>query len=239
VVESDADFSRLSGKEPRLESKLRSLIPTLETSSNSSSILALQITLFPNQGFSLGLTTHHVIMDGKTSTNFHKSWAHICKYGTIPQGFVLPTHSDRTVINVSVGLEFKILQLLSYLSGDVDNDTRTLKSPSAKEIDDDLVRVTLQLSQENIKKLKERTKNESTRSDLYLSTFVVKYAYVLTCVVKARGGNVDRPIRFMYAADFRNRLDPSVPLTYFGNCVLPIDIHFGRRWVCEWRGDSK
>jgi len=178
-------------------------------------------------------------MDGKTSTNFHKSWAHICKYGTIPQGFVLPTHSDRTVINVSVGLEFKILQLLSYLSGDVDNDTRTLKSPSAKEIDDDLVRVTLQLSQENIKKLKERTKNESTRSDLYLSTFVVKYAYVLTCVVKARGGNVDRPIRFMYAADFRNRLDPPVPLTYFGNCVLPIDIHFGRRWVCEWRGDSK
>ncbi|OAP07036.1 hypothetical protein AXX17_AT3G32740 [Arabidopsis thaliana] len=74
----------------------------------------------------------------------------------------------RTVINVSVGLEFKILQLLSYLSGDVDNDTRTLKSPPAKEIDDDLVRVTLQLSQENIKKLKERTKNESTRSDLYL-----------------------------------------------------------------------
>ncbi|AEE77601.1 unnamed protein product [Arabidopsis thaliana] len=38
-------------------------------------------------------------------------------------------------------------------------------------------------------------------------------------------GSVDRPIRFIYAADFRNRLDPPVPLTYFGNCVLPIDFN--------------
>ncbi|KAG7633036.1 Transferase [Arabidopsis suecica] len=41
----------------------------------------------------------------------------------------------------------------------------------------------------------------------------------------AHGGSVDRPIRFIYAADFRNRLDPPVPLTYFGNCVLPIDFN--------------
>lgn len=36
---------------------------------------------------------------------------------------------------------------------------------------------------------------------------------------------MDRPVRFMYAADFRDRLDPPVPLTYFGNCVLPIDFY--------------
>lgn len=130
-------------------------------------------------------------MDSKTSTKFHNSWAHIRKYGTIPQHFDLPTLLDRTVINVPVELELKIFQLLPYLSGDKDN-LRTLKFPPAKENDQDLVRVMLELSQENIKKLKERAKNESTQSDLYLSTFVVTYAYVLTCVVKARGGCIDR-----------------------------------------------
>lgn len=223
VAETDADFSCISGKELRLETELRSLVPELQISSDSASVLSLQVTLFPNQGFSIGTTVHHVVMDGNTASKFHKSWAHICKYGTIPQDFDLPTVLDRNVINVPTGLEPKIFQLLPYLLEDKDN-ARTLNVPPTKEIDD-VVRVTLELSQENIKKLKERAKNESTRSDLYLSTFVVTYAYVLTCVVKARGGNVDRPVRFMYAADFRDRLDPPVPLTYFGNCVLPIDFY--------------
>ncbi|EOA25853.1 hypothetical protein CARUB_v10019231mg [Capsella rubella] len=220
VAETDTDFSRVSSKELRLETELRFLIPELEISSDSTSLLALQITLFPNQGFSIGFTTHHVIMDGKTALNFHNTWAHLCKYGTIPQDLDLPLVLDRKVINVPARLESKILQLLQ----DDKDDARTLKAPPAKDIED-VVRVTLELSQENIKKLKERAKNGSTRSDLYLSTFVVTYAYVLTCVIKARGGSVDRPVRFMYAADFRNRLDPPVPLTYFGNCVLPIDFY--------------
>ncbi|XP_010425762.1 PREDICTED: BAHD acyltransferase At3g29680 [Camelina sativa] len=223
VAETDADFSRVSSKEIRLETELRSFIPKLEVSSESTSLFSLQVTLFPNQGFTIGITTHHVIMDGKTATKFHNSWAHICKYGTIPQDLDLPLVLDRTVINVPTGLEFKMLQLLPYLSKDRDN-ARTLKVPPAKDIKD-VVWFTLQLSQENIEKLKERAKNESIRSDLYLSTFVVTYAYVLTCVVKARGGSVDRPVRFMYAADFKNRLVPPVPLTYFGNCVLPIDFY--------------
>ncbi|KAG7564092.1 Transferase [Arabidopsis suecica] len=201
VAVSDDDFSLISSKELRLETELRPLIPELEISSHSASLLALQVILFPNQGFTIGISTHHVIMDGKTSTKFHNSWAHICKHGTIPQDFDIPTLSDHKVINVPPGLEFKILQLLPYLSGDEDNartlnyywENRRSTEIDAKEIDDDLVRVTLELSQENIKKLKERAKNESTRSDLYLSTFVVTYAYVLTCLVKARGGCVDRP----------------------------------------------
>ncbi|KAG7627063.1 BAHD acyltransferase [Arabidopsis thaliana] len=224
VAESEADFSRISDKVLCLETELRSLVPELQVSSDSASLLSLQITLFPNQGFSIGTTVHHVVMDGKTASKFHKSWAHICKHGTTPQDFDLPTVLDRTVINVPAGLEQKIFQLSSYISEEKDY-ARTLTLPPAKEIDNDVVRVTLELTEVDIEKLKERAKNESTRSDLHLSTFVVSYAYVLTCMVKSCGGDANRPVRFMYAADFRNRLDPPVPLTYFGNCVLPIDFN--------------
>ncbi|CAH8390540.1 unnamed protein product [Eruca vesicaria subsp. sativa] len=177
-----------------------------------------QITLFPSQGFCIGTTVHHAVMDGQTGAKFHKSWAHICKYGTIPQDFNLPTLLDRSIINVPPGLEPKILDLMSYLDK---GNARSLKLPLLKEFDD-VVRITLDLSQENVEELKEKAKNESTCSDLHLSTFVVTFAYVWTCMVKARGGEPDRPVRFRYVADFRNRLDPPVPETYFGNCVVSI-----------------
>lgn len=41
-------------------------------------------------------------------------------------------------------------------------------------------------------------------------------------MVKTRRGEPDRPVRFRHVADFRNRLDPPVPETYLGNCVVSI-----------------
>ncbi|CAH8312218.1 unnamed protein product [Eruca vesicaria subsp. sativa] len=218
VAETNADFSRLSSKGLRPETELRPLLPPdLHVSSDSVSVVSLQITLFPNQGFCIGTKVHHVVMDGKTGSKFHKTWAHICKHGTMttPRDFILPTLLDRSVINVPSRLEQKVLELMS------DKDS-CLKLSPCKELYDDVFRITLDVSQENVDKLKERAKNECS-DDLHLSTFVVTFAYVWTCMVKARGGGEpDRPVRFRYAVDLRNRLVPSVPETYFGNCVIPI-----------------
>ncbi|ESQ51398.1 hypothetical protein EUTSA_v10017968mg [Eutrema salsugineum] len=221
VAETSADFSFISGKGLRHETELSPMVPKLPVSSDFASVFSVQITLFPNQGFCIGTTVHHAVMDGQTGAKFHKSWAHICNHGTIPQDFHLPMLLDRSVINVPAGLELKMLELMSCLAEDKDS-ARTLKLSPFKDIDDDVVRITLGLSQENIEKLKEHAKNEASGSDLHLSTFVVTYAYVLTCMVKTRRGDADRPVRFRYVADFRNRLDPVVPETYFGNCVLSI-----------------
>ncbi|RID71923.1 hypothetical protein BRARA_C03838 [Brassica rapa] len=219
VAEIDADFSHLSGKGLRHQTELPALVPELHVSSDSSSVLSLQITLFPNEGVCMGITSNHAALDGKTAVKFLKSWAHVFKHGAMPQDFHLPMVLDRTVVNVPAELESKIFQLpqdKAYV--------RSLKLPSTREIED-LVRITLGLSQENVNKLRERAKTESTRSDLlHLSTFVPTYPYVLICVVKARGGDADRPVPFMYVADFRDRLDPPVPVSYFGNCVMPINI---------------
>ncbi|KAF3548388.1 hypothetical protein DY000_02004359 [Brassica cretica] len=90
-----------------------------------------------------------------------------------------------------------MIDFLSSRSKDSDN-LKTLKPPPLDEISSDVVRVTLELTSENIEKLRERVRNELARSplELHLSAFVIAYAYSWTCVVKARA-------------------------TYFGSCVLP------------------
>ncbi|KAJ0041803.1 hypothetical protein Pint_19052 [Pistacia integerrima] len=76
VVESIADFNSLSGNGVHEVVDLHPLIPQLLTSDDKAAMIAIQITLFSSQGFSIGITTHHAIFDGKSSTTFIKSWAY-------------------------------------------------------------------------------------------------------------------------------------------------------------------
>ncbi|KAJ0100066.1 hypothetical protein Patl1_21750 [Pistacia atlantica] len=79
VAESTADFNSLSGNGVHEVVDLHPLIPQLLTSDDKAAMIAIQITLFPSQGFSIGITTHHAIFDGKSSTTFIKSRAYLCK----------------------------------------------------------------------------------------------------------------------------------------------------------------
>lgn len=224
VAESDADFSSVSGKGLRHQSELRVLVPELSISRDSATLISLQITLFPTKGFSIGRTEHHVVQDATGSAMFLKSWAHICKsqeLGTVTLPEELYPVIDRTIVDVPANVEPKILESQSYFSEER-NGQRTLNMPPIGKIGSEFVRFALDLTQAHIVKLKERAKSESTRRDLHLSTFVVANAYMWSCMVKARGGDAARPVVFMYAADFRNRLNRSVPENYFGNCVFPI-----------------
>ncbi|CDY44384.1 BnaA02g29930D [Brassica napus] len=158
VAESDADFSLLSRKGTRPETEIRSLVPELPASRDDSVfVLALQVTLFPNQGFSIGVTAHHSAMDGRSMSMFVRSWAHVCKHGNIGE---LTPCLDRTVINVPASLDARILEVVSYFSEDK-TSSRSLKLPPSEEISPDTVRITLELTRENVEKLKERAKNEN------------------------------------------------------------------------------
>ncbi|KAL1202795.1 Agmatine coumaroyltransferase [Cardamine amara subsp. amara] len=229
VAETNADFFLVSGNGLRPAIELHPLVSELTVSDDSASLFSLQITLFPNQGICIGFTVNHAFLDGKSSAMFIKSWAHICRleeHNQVIDFPLLPNYLtpsfDRTVINVQRELESKTMELLLYLSKDSGN-FKSLKPPPISEMSSDVVRATLELTAENIEKLRERAKKDSTLSplDLHLSTFVIAYAYAWTCAVKARGGNTNRPVRLRYAADFRQRLD-QVPAEYVGNCVLTI-----------------
>uniref|UniRef100_A0A0D3C262 Uncharacterized protein n=1 Tax=Brassica oleracea var. oleracea TaxID=109376 RepID=A0A0D3C262_BRAOL len=145
VAETDADFSFLSGDGLRLATDHRPLVPELKIFDDSATLLSVQVTLFPKQGFCMGIASHHSVNDGATSEMFIKSWDHICR---------LQQHT----INVPSGLESKMVEFVS--SGD---KFKTLK-PTPSELSPDVVRTTVELTWENLEKLRERVKIESARS---------------------------------------------------------------------------
>ncbi|XP_078150209.1 coumaroyl-CoA:anthocyanidin 3-O-glucoside-6''-O-coumaroyltransferase 1-like [Carex rostrata] len=67
VAESDDHHHEFVGDEPRLMSKLKTLVPHLN---KNESVLAIQATVFSSYGVAIGITVSHSICDGNGSVNF-------------------------------------------------------------------------------------------------------------------------------------------------------------------------
>ncbi|PON46191.1 Transferase [Parasponia andersonii] len=229
IAESDADFDLLAGNHAVEASVSRSLAPLLQVSKTGASVIALQITVFPNSGFCIGVTTHHAVLDGKSTTMFLKSWAYLCKENPPLLQELTPLY-DRTVIKDPSGVDMLYLNMWLRNPGTTSSDLRN--SPNVFEISQssdvlsDLIRATFELSRSDINQLRQRVSSSwdkpslSPKPKLHLSTFVLTFAYMLDCIIKATDGDeTKRKVYVGFTADFRNRLDPPVPENYFGNCV--------------------
>ena len=226
VAESNSNFSLVSGNEIHEALELHSLVPQLMVTDDIAPIIALQITLFPSQGFCIGITAHHTVLDGKSSTMFIKSWAYLCKQGNIENSSLPPELTpfyDRAVIKDPSGLDLLYLnQWIAFTSSGLDPNRRSLMIiQNIRDVPDDLVRATFDLTREDIKKLREKVLSELDKAKpLHLSSFVVTLAYVSTCLMKARDGESERDVCWGFTADCRSRLEPPIPENYFGNCVI-------------------
>ncbi|PON46196.1 Transferase [Parasponia andersonii] len=231
VAESTADFHHFSSDHAREASESRSFIPNLLINDMSSSIMALQITLFPNTGLCIAATFHHAVLDGKSSAMFIKSWAYVTKHNPplLPE---LTPFYDRTAIKDPKGLD--TLYLDRWLAKTSSDSGRSrLRRPfdhwSESEPPSDWVRSTFHLTLGEIEKLRtwvlnqwekrNEQANDFKTSMLRLSSFVLASAHVLTTMVKAAEGEVSRKVYFVVSADYRRRLDPPLPENYFGNCA--------------------
>ncbi|PPD97236.1 hypothetical protein GOBAR_DD05739 [Gossypium barbadense] len=199
VAHSDADFNILSSNGVYDAAELHPLKPDLVTSDISASAIAVQVTLFPNKGFCIGITAHHAVLDGQTTTMFIKSWAHICKQGNDENSPLPPELTpffDRSVIKGPDGLDMLYLNQWLATSGlDSDTSKKSLKITSAGGgAASDLVRATFEITREDFKKLRERVlpKLPDSGKEMHLSTFVLS-----------------------------PRLNPPVSQNYFGNCNRP------------------
>ncbi|KAL3831056.1 hypothetical protein ACJIZ3_019858 [Penstemon smallii] len=82
VCESKSDLNHLTGNHPRICDEFYSFTPdlppattNLDLSSISRPVLAVQVTLFPGQGVSIGFVTHHVMADASTVVSLMKAWS--------------------------------------------------------------------------------------------------------------------------------------------------------------------
>jgi len=220
VAESNENFNLLCTNLCEVEKK-QHLIPSLEISHEKASIISLQVTLFPNHGFCIGITTHHAAVDGKSSTLFMKAWSYFCSnLEKNAPSLLLPQHLtpyfDRSIIKDPLGI--KEINSKGWLNFGGETNNRSLKLwKTTSATKDEATKGLFELSLLNIQKLKKYA--QSKLENKKVSTFAVTCAYLLALVVKVDQQKYNKAV-FVFAVDCRPRLDPPINANYFGNCIV-------------------
>ncbi|XP_059302764.1 phenolic glucoside malonyltransferase 1-like [Lycium ferocissimum] len=220
--ETDMDFNFLVGNHPRNAKDFYHLVPQLAEPKHApgvqlAPVLAIQVTLFPNHGISIDFTHHHVVGDGRSLAGFTKSWALLNRFGGNEQFLADESpYYDRSIVKDPYGIGMSILDEMKK---------KKLEMCDIVTPPDDKVRATFIVVRKDIEKLKNLIL--SRRPSLtHVTSFTVTCAYVWTCLIKSEaaiGEKIDENGMefFMCAADCRTRLDPPLPPTFFGNCIMP------------------
>ncbi|XP_057492138.1 phenolic glucoside malonyltransferase 1-like [Actinidia eriantha] len=223
IAESEIDFYGLSGDNFRDAQNFNPFLPCLVGSETRVPVLALQVTLFPNVGFSIGYATHHAVLDGKTTTMFMHSWAFICMCGEnstlTPK--LTPSY-DRTLIVDPFDLETTYSNFWFGKDGPGNKSLALwdMKAPP------DVMLGTFLLTQDQIENIKtwvqfQWKKMQLQKPSLHLSSFVITTAYTWVCLVKAQRIRTEK-VYLGINVDCRGRLNPPAPPTYFGNCITSL-----------------
>lgn len=236
VARSNADFSLLSDTDNVIcdATMCHPLVADLPASRERLAVIAIQLTVFPNCGFTIGITLNHVILDAQSFVMFMKSWARIC--GSLGVGILdgvrddlqsriclpadlLPFY-DRGLIMDPANLEAVFLNHLLNSDGP---QNRSLLPPLERRVPPNLFEGTFQFPREKLEELrrllKVKIKNERQyEHPVHLSTFSLTCAYAWVCLVKAEGIK-DSQVVLSFPVDCRSRLEPPLPQTYFGNCI--------------------
>ncbi|KAL2939133.1 Anthocyanin 5-aromatic acyltransferase [Bienertia sinuspersici] len=230
VAVTDTDFDHLcsfsDSKSAHLFHQLAPSLPTTSSSSSStvilnSSLLAIQITFFPSPsssssspGFCIGFSSHPVVCDQRTFSNFLHCWASFSKFGHA--SYPAPTF-DRSVIFDSHGLQPTLF-----------NQWLGLQPIKMNPPSNGLVRSTFVMGPKDIENAKQKIQahcdNCNRQYPVLLSPYVVTCSFIWACFLKAQAQNnfatrTKGPMYFGFIAGGITRLPFQVPVDYYGNCV--------------------
>ncbi|KAI3736207.1 hypothetical protein L6452_15745 [Arctium lappa] len=214
VAECNLEFDDLTGNHPRDCDKFYHLIPLLGPAAKVSDyisipVFSIQVTLFPNRGISIGMTNLHTLGDASTRFGFLKAWTTIARSGSdepfLANG-TLPLY-DRVVNNQK--LEESYLKRVKFEAFNEEYRPQSLSGPTDK------VRATFVLTRTIINRLKKRVSTDLPTLE-YVSSFTVACGYIWSCIAKSRNDELEV---FGFSVDCRARMDPPIPMAYFGNCL--------------------
>ncbi|BAU01353.1 hypothetical protein LR48_Vigan10g250000 [Vigna angularis] len=231
IAESTTDFNMLCSNTCQA-SLLHHLIPHLPTSDEQASVMALQVTLFPGSGFSIGIATHHAATDGKATTLFLKAWAYVCSNNFTESSFSsLPKHLtpfyDRSMINDTEGIGERCLKNWLNIGGPNNRSMKVWDLGGVNAMSAESVRGSFELTSSNIGQLKQHAKSK-LGENAHVSTYLVACAYMLQCLVKAEQPKTDG-VAFLFSVDCRTRMETPISSTYFGNCIMGHKVMDGTR----------
>ncbi|KAL3625461.1 hypothetical protein CASFOL_030915 [Castilleja foliolosa] len=220
VAVSYTDFVNLSGYHPRDTAQLHVFAPDLSDAFSMTtrlSVLAVQLTLFPNQGVCVGVTAGHAIFDEASLILFINKWASLNRNDH--DLAALPFY-DRDLVKDGYQRAMECWR-------DVSPRLSHSASPVSTVILNEHMReATFVMSVADIRKLKNLAIASNSEKQLGLirvSSFVVACAYLWSCKAKSAaivGEEVDddEADYFIFPVNCRRHLDPPLPDNYFGNC---------------------
>ncbi|KAI3510805.1 hypothetical protein L1887_17942 [Cichorium endivia] len=234
IAESNVNINNLSGNHPRKVANLYSLLPKLPIPSMTGDphvtvvlpLLSIQVTLFRDLGYSIGVTVQQAAADERTLDQFMKCWASVCKSLLKKEtffGFKSTPWFDRSVISDPSSLKTTFLKQWW-------NRVNSLKV-SHEEIDQNVVHATFILSSSDMNMIKHhilaKCKTINEDPPLHLSPYVSACSFIWICILKIEETHDSKventPLSLGFNAGGITRLGYEVPSNYFGNCIA-----FGR-----------
>ncbi|XP_058773865.1 malonyl-coenzyme A:anthocyanin 3-O-glucoside-6''-O-malonyltransferase-like [Vicia villosa] len=234
VIKSSADFNNLSTNDhPKSLKDFSHLVPKLsqkiDLDDNDTlifSLMALQVSFFPNQGLCIAITYCHV-MDDYFCNYFMKSWSFIHKKGELVDLKTLPCF-DRHVLRDPKGLEDVLLK--GYFEQRKMWKNKLLVKSQTTEEHQDCVKTTIIFTKEKIEGMKRwifkkwKTNHNDIEAPKFLSKFVITCGFVWATMVKTINRNIyddedEKDEYFCFVGDCRERLGYPIPEGYFGNCL--------------------
>ncbi|XP_076929239.1 coumaroyl-CoA:anthocyanidin 3-O-glucoside-6''-O-coumaroyltransferase 2-like [Bidens hawaiensis] len=202
-------------------------------------LLSIQITIFNDSGYSIGLTTQHVTADERTLDKFMKHWACVCgslskKQDSFDAFSTRTTLSfDRRVIPNPNSLK------TSFLKHWWDRSDLSVSIPPKHYYADNVMQSTFRITPSHINKIKqhilEQCKKINEDPPVHLSPYVSACAFIWICLLKVQKvqeprDSKDGPVYLGFNAGGISRLgcEGEIPLSYFGNCIA-----FGRCMVIK------
>ncbi|CAN1844043.1 Coumaroyl-CoA:anthocyanidin 3-O-glucoside-6''-O-coumaroyltransferase 1 [Linum perenne] len=235
VAESTAlDFDQVTSDQPNDVRLLHPLLPKLpkpvakDDGTTASNLLSVKVTLFPNSGICIGIENSHMVADGMAFNHFFKSWAEIARSGCTDLSWIEnnPPYLDRGLIKDPSNLE-------SIFSEQIWKSPLPWDENSVHDKLIDKVRATFVIDAEDISRLKKTIDGEDIsilKKTVKASSFVVVSAFLWINLAKLQpAGDDDEIYTFFFLADCRGRIEPKVPTTYFGNCLVGVNVLLKRR----------
>ncbi|XP_071719618.1 anthocyanin 5-aromatic acyltransferase-like [Rutidosis leptorrhynchoides] len=231
IAQTNTKIKHFSCNNPRNIKQLYSLLPKLPSPfmprdshvGHVVPLLSIQITVFGDSAYSIGVTMQHAAVDERTFDQFMKSWAFICKSLLKKDSLFTLTSTpwlDRSIIRDNKSLKRTFLKQWWNLFNSL-NETHDQQKDNH-----DIVLSTFVLSSLDINMIKNhilvKCKMLNEDDPVHLSPYVSACAYLWKCLIKiqeTRDSIKGGPQYLGFNAGGITRLGNEIPSTYFGNCI--------------------
>ncbi|KAF9672042.1 hypothetical protein SADUNF_Sadunf12G0113200 [Salix dunnii] len=217
VVEANAEWINVEDLDAEVgASTLKELIPyngILNSEGLHRPLLSVQLTKLKD-GLAMGLAFNHAILDGTSTWHFMSSWAQICS--GLPSVTVMPFLDRTKVRNTKVKLHHP----------PPDQDPQNASSngtADAEHVDPPLRERVFKFSESAIDKIKSKVNSDPPPDGSKpFSTFQSLAVHMWRHVTQARQLKPEDYTVFTVFANCRQRVDPPMPESYFGNLIQAI-----------------